>query len=415
MKPANKLRTLFLTIFIVVFSSIQFAQSQPYVILISFDAFRWDYSNRNITPNIEYLVDNGVKAQSFKPVFPSKTFPNHLSIITGLYPEHHGIIFNDFYNTFTGAHFHLSDSVQVRESTWYKGEAFWETAKHQGIITASYFWPGSDINSEYRRPDYYLHYAHNTPYAERVKGVIDWLKLPYNKRPHFISVYFELTDDIGHKYGPDSPQIDTAIATLDSTIGNLLTSLSDIRMRDSVNIILVSDHGMTNTSGDRVINIEEMLKGYDVKYSNSGPVMMIQPKENDLEKVYSILKRNENHYKVYKKEDIPSYYHFSENPFIYKILVVADLGWSAIIDKELKWYKPGSTGGNHGYDNNTLDMQGTFIAEGPQFKKNYKTGTINCLDVYPLLCKIFNVVPSGNIDGQLDRIKFILKDTDQQK
>jgi ectonucleotide pyrophosphatase/phosphodiesterase family protein 5 len=404
------LKKLFLTIFVIFFSSIQFAQSQPYAILISFDAFRWDYSNRNITPNIESLVENGVKAQTFKPVFPSKTFPNHISIITGLYPEHHGIIFNDFYNIFTGAHFKTSDSVEVRDSRWYKGEAFWETARHQGIITASYFWPGSDVNSEYRRPNYYYHYKHSTPYAQRVKGVIDWLRLPYNKRPHFITLYFELADDIGHKYGPNSPQIDTAIATLDSTIGNLITSLSDIQMRDSVNIILVSDHGMTNISANRIVNVEEMLKGYKVRYSNSGPVMMIQPKQNELEEIYSILKRNEKHYKVYKKENIPNCYHFSQNPFIYKILLVADLGWSVITNKESKWYKPGSTGGNHGYDNNTLDMQGTFIASGPQFKKNYKTGTIRCIDVYPLLCRIFNVVPSGNIDGRLDRIKYIQKE-----
>ena len=410
MKLVLNLKKLFLTIFIIFFSSIQFAQSQPYTILISFDAFRWDYSNRNLTPNIESLIETGVKAHTFKPVFPSKTFPNHISIITGLYPEHHGIIFNDFYNIFTSAHFRLSDSVEVRDSRWYKGEAFWETARHQGIITASYFWPGSDVNSEYRRPNYYYHYMHNTSYAQRVKGVIDWLQLPYNKRPHFITLYFELADDIGHKYGPDSPQINTAIATLDSTIGNLIASLSDILMRDSVNIILVSDHGMTNISADRIVNIEEMLKGYKVKYSNSGPIMMIQPKQNELEEIYSILKRNEKHYKVYKKENIPNYYHFSQNPFIYKILLVADLGWSVITNKELKWYKPGSTGGNHGYDNNTLDMQGTFIASGPQFKKNYKTGTIRCIDVYPLLCRIFNVVPSGNIDGHLDRIKYILKE-----
>ncbi|MEJ2506394.1 MAG: ectonucleotide pyrophosphatase/phosphodiesterase, partial [Ignavibacteriaceae bacterium] len=236
----------------------------------------WDYSNRNITPNIESFAENGVNAQSLKPVFPSKTFPNHISIITGMYPEHHGIIFNDFYNTFTGSHYKLSDSVEVRDSRWYKGEAFWETAKHQGIITASYFWPGSDINMEYRRPNYYYHYSHDTPYKQRINGVIDWLKLPYNKRPHFITLYFELTDDVGHRYGPNSPQIDTAIASLDSTFGSLLNSLRNIQMIDSVNIILVSDHGMTDVSGDRIINIEEMLKGYDVKYSNYGPVMMIQ-------------------------------------------------------------------------------------------------------------------------------------------
>jgi len=409
-KHINKLHIVIFLFTILVFTSIQYAQSQPYVILISFDAFRWDYSNRNITPNIESLVQNGVKAQSLKPVFPTKTFPNHISIITGMYPEHHGIIFNQFYNRFTDSSFNTWDSIQVRESQWYKGEAFWETARQQGIITASYFWPGSDLNLEFRRPDYYYHYVHKRPYEQRVQGVIDWLKLPYEKRPHFITSYFDLTDGIGHDFGPDSPQINTAIASLDSTLGSLLTSLRDIKMLDSVNIILVSDHGMTYTSGDRAVNIEEMLKGYEVDYSNSGPAMMIQPKQNELEKVYSILKSNENHYKVYKKKNIPAYFHFSKNPLISEILLVADLGWSVIRDKDLKWYKPGTIGGNHGYDNNTLDMHGTLIASGPQFKKNYKTGTINSIDIYPLLCKIFNIVPNPNIDGRLDRIEFILNE-----
>lgn len=409
-KLFNKLYIWVIFLILVVFSINQFAQSQPYVILISVDAFRWDYSDRNITPNIESLVQNGVKAQSLKPVFPSKTFPNHISIITGMYPEHHGIIFNEFYNRFTGAYYKTWDSVQVIESQWYKGEAFWETARQQGIVTASYFWPGSDINLDFRRPDYYYHYVHKKPYIERVKGVIDWLKLPYAKRPHFITMYFDLTDGVGHDFGPDSPQIDTAIASIDSTLGDLLTSLNDINMSDSVNIILVSDHGMTYTSGDRIINIEEMLNGYEVDYSNSGPVMMIQPKQNELEEVYSLLKKNENHYKVYKKKEIPAYYHFSDNPLISDILLVADLGWSVIRNKDLKWYKPGTIGGNHGYDNNTLDMQGTFIACGPQFKKGYKTGMINNIDIYPLLCKIFNIVPNHNIDGQLERIEFILNE-----
>ena len=411
MKTSLKyLKNKIVVLTIILFSSFTFSQSQPYVILISFDAFRWDYVDRDESPNIDTLIQKGVKAISFQPVFPSKTFPNHLSIITGMYPEHHGIIFNDFRNPFDNRYFKISDTVEVRESEWYRGEAFWETAKRQGIITASYFWPGSDIDLGYRQPDYYYKYKHSRPYKDRIKGVIDWLELPYNKRPHFITMYFELTDDVGHRKGPDSPEINWAIASLDSTLGNLLSDLNNIGMRDSINIILVSDHGMTKVSTDKVINVEEMLNGYTCEYSNSGPVMMVSPVKEDLEKVYSILSKNENHYKVYKKNNVPSYYHFSQNPMILDILLVADLGWSLITSSSLKWMKSESFNGNHGYDNHQMDMQGIFIAEGPVFKNHYKTGTINCLDVYPLLCKIFNVVPNSNIDGQLDRIEFILKE-----
>ena len=173
---------------IILFAALSYSQSQPYVILISFDGYRWDYVNRGITPNINLLIDDGVKASSFKPVFPTKTFPNHISIITGMYPENHGIIFNDFKNPFNGRVYRIRDSIEVRDSRWYKGEAFWETARRQGIITASYFWPSSDINLEYRRPNYYHHYEHERPYDVRVTGVLEWLKLPYDPRPHFITM-----------------------------------------------------------------------------------------------------------------------------------------------------------------------------------------------------------------------------------
>src|SRR3990172_872166 len=333
----RNIRTYITILIIALFPPAYFSQSQPYVILISFDGFRWDYINRNITPNISSLIEQGVEALSLKPVFPSKTFPNHLSIITGMYPENHGIIFNEFDDSFTDTHYDIRDSVEVTESRWYRGEAFWETAKRQGIITASYFWPGSEINLEYRRPDYFHHYEHERPYPDRINGVLNWLKLPYSKRPHFITTYFDLTDGIGHRFGPNSPEIDIAIASLDSTLGSMLSGLSEIQMRDSVNIILVSDHGMTEVSVDRIINVEEMLTNYNINYSNYGPLMMISPKDDNVEEVYTLLKINENHYKVYYREEIPSYYHFSHNPLISKILLVADIGWSLIFNENLKW------------------------------------------------------------------------------
>jgi predicted AlkP superfamily pyrophosphatase or phosphodiesterase len=219
-----------------------------------------------------------------------------------------------------------------------------------------------------------------------------------------------LTDGVCHRYGPNSPEIDIAISSLDSTLGNLLSGLEEIQMRDSVNIILVSDHGMTEVHFEKIINVEEMLEGYRFVSSNSGSVMMISADDSDIEKIYSLLKKNENHYKVYMKNNIPPYYHFSKSPMISEILLVAEMGWAVITNKNLKWMKPENYNGNHGYDNHHLDMHGVFIAAGPQFKNNYKTGTINCLDVYPLLCKIFNIIPNNNIDGNLERIEFILNE-----
>ncbi len=385
------------------------AQRQPYVILISFDGFRWDYVDRNITPNFDFMKEYGVSASSLRPCFPSKTFPNHLSIITGMYPEHHGIISNNFKDYFNGKYFTLGDSTEARNAFWYKGEAFWETAERQGIISASYYWPGSDLSLSYRDPEYFYHYDHSKPYKERVDKIIDWLSLPQEKRPHFITSYFAATDDYGHKYGPNSPEINFAIAKEDSVLGYLFQELKKIKMMDSTNIIIVSDHGMTEIGKDRVVNIEQILDGYKYESGDFGPFMLIQPAEGELENVFRKLIENENHFKVYKKEDVPEYFHYSDNPLIPKIVIIAENGWSVETNKSFENMKKYNNKGNHGYDNFSMDMNGIFYAMGPAFKVNYKVGTIDNIDIYPLLCKIFGVLPNHKIDGKPERIEYILK------
>lgn len=377
----------------------------PYVILVSFDGFRWDYVNRNITPNIQKVIDEGTHALSLRPSFPSKTFPNHISIITGMYPEHHGIISNGFKNLKTGDTYRFENDYSQRESKWYLGEAFWETAEQNGIRTASHFWPGSTLNDETRRPTYFKYYDHYKPYKERIDTLVKWLQLQEEKRPHFLTVYFDETDTKGHIFGPNSPEINKSIRKCDSLIEYLNIGLENIGMRDSVNVIIVSDHGMTETSKDRVINIEEILNGYEYYYGDSGPFMLIQPKVDEVETVYNILKENEFHYKVYTKENIPSHYHYSDNELITDIILIADKGWYLAYQKDIDNWKDGAT---HGYDNNLTDMHGIFIASGPSFKKNYKTGTVLNIDIYPLLCEIYGIQPNKNIDGKLERISFLL-------
>lgn len=383
-------------------------QGKPYVILVSYDAFRWDYTDRGLTPNLNSIRKIGVSALSLRPAFPSKTFPNHLAIITGMYPEHHGIIHNEFNDPFSGRKYSISDTNAVIDSRWYLGEDFWETAERQGIKTASYFWPSTPRNIPYRNPHYYEIYEHNRPYGKRIEGVIDWLKMPYKDRPHFITLYMHETDAQGHRYGPNSPQVNRAIRQLDSLSGILLQKLKDINMYDSTNVIFLSDHGMTEVSTERLVNIEEML-GKGSRMDGDGPVMMIEPKEGELAKVYEKLKANENHFKVYTRDNIPGYFHFNDNPFIYSLILVADPGWSLVDNSAKASYLKYNSKGNHGYDNNFIDMHGIFFAEGPAFKKGYATGTLWNVDIYPLLCRIFNIMPRKNIDGDLDRIEFLLK------
>ncbi|MEJ5263083.1 MAG: ectonucleotide pyrophosphatase/phosphodiesterase [Ignavibacterium sp.] len=387
-----------------------YSQNIPYTILISFDGFRWDYTSRGITPNFDYIEKNGVKALSLKPSFPSITFPNHISIATGMYPQNHGVIANTMYDPVTNKLYQLRDTSEVRNPYWYKGEFIWETAKRQGVKTASYFWPGSEINLDYRRPDYYEKYEHERDYVERINGVINWLKMPFSERPKFITLYYDLADSEGHRFGPNSPEVNAAISKLDSLIGILFTKLDEINLRDSVNIIIVSDHGMTEISNERYVNIEEIADNPNCKFINRGAVMNIFIKnKNEVDDVYLKLKKNEKHYRVYKPEDIPSYYHFNFNHLIGDLFVLAEPGWSVGTNKDkdrMNDYK----GGNHGFDNSFIEMHGIFYAIGPSFKKNYKTGTIENINIYPLLCKIMNIKPKQNIDGKLENIEFILKE-----
>ncbi len=402
-------KKIFILFALILFPLVIYSQPQPYVILISFDGFRWDYANRGITPNIDIMKKNGVSALSLRPSFPSKTFPNHYAIISGMYPENNGLIANSMHNPYTNEHFKLSDSIQVRNGRWYLGEAFWETAQRNGIISASYFWPGSEISPEYRRPKYYEKYDHNRDYKARVNGVINWLKLPYEKRPHFLTLYFSATDDKGHKFGPNSNEVNQAIVKEDNMLGLLFKKLKEINLYDSTNVILVSDHGMSEISKDRTVNIQDIIKDYDVEYQQGGPFMLIQPKPDEVDQVYKLLLKNENHFNVYTKENIPARFHYSNNPFIPDIIISADLGWSLTTNKSAKYISKMKTGATHGWDNYTLDMNGIFFAMGPSFKVGYKTGTINNIDIYPLLCEIFKISPRSNIDGKLENIEFFLK------
>ena len=396
-------------ILILIFSLNLYAQEKPYVILISMDGFRWDYIYRGITPNLNKLADEGVYALSLKPSFPSKTFPNHYSIITGMYPENHGIIFNSFTNTFTGETYRIGDTISTRQSKWYKGEAFWETANRHNIKTASFFWVGSEQDVDYKRPTYFYHYNQNISFEERVNGVIKWLQLPENERPQFITLYFEEPDSKGHSFGPNSPETNKAIALVDSMLGLLIDKLKNIGMEDKVNIIVVSDHGMTEISDKRIINIEEILKDYKCKFYGMGTSIMIDAEPDKLNEIYQALKKNEKNYRVYMKDEIPEYFHFSKNPFILPIIVIAETGWTLVTNEYFKRTRSYSIRGEHGFDNHHLDMHGIFIAKGPAFRSGYKTGTLWNVDVYPLLCKIFNITPNNLIDGDINRIGFILK------
>ncbi len=382
-----------------------FPAEKPTLILVSFDGFRWDYAQRGLTPNLEFMAQSGVKASSLEPAFPSKTFPNHLSIITGMYPENHGIIYNQIADPFSGRHYDIGNDPSNKQGRWYQGEAIWETLQRQGVRTASYFWPGSEIEVEERHPGIFERYQHNRPYEERIDGVLRWLQLPEEKRPQFITLYFHETDSFGHQFGPDSPEINIAIARLDTMLGRLFAGLKQIDQFATTSIIVVADHGMTAIDTNRVVRVDKFLHREKYETMGYGPMIGIRPEAGRINAVFERLNKQEARYKVYKREDVPAWFHYSKHPFIPPLILIAEMGWTLTTEPVEQLGK-----GNHGYDNHHLEMHAIFFARGPAFKKGYRCGTLRNIDIYPMICRIFNVLPRQNIDGSLERIGFILQD-----
>ena len=384
---------------------------KPYVLIISMDGFRWDYLDRGITPHINTMAEEGVRAIGFEPAFPSKTFPNHYTIVTGLYPQNHGLVNNRFVNPATGERYKVGDTVSVRNDKWYRGETLWATAARQGIKSASYFWPGSETHLPYKHPTYFKRYNGTIPHDQRIQGIIDWLQLPEEQRPHLLFLYFSDTDDFGHRFGPESAQINKAIKLLDDKLGLLRKKLADIAMLDKVNIILLSDHGMTKLYSDRIINLADIVDMKRHLFSGYGPLVQFFTKHSaEQNELIQKLRAKAKGYSVYTKETIPAYFHYSANSFIGDIILVADLGYSFVTGpRDYEKRKKHNPRGDHGYDNRALDMQGIFVASGPAFKISYKTVTLMNVDVYPLVCNILGITPNQMIDGRLERIEQVLK------
>lgn len=380
--------------------------NSPIVVLVSLDGFRWDYPDRGFSPKINSIANEGVRALSLKPQFPTMTFPNHYSIITGLLPEHHGIIANNFMNKYDSSSFSLRQP-EVSNSKWYNGEAFWQTARRNGIITASYFWPGSDIDLKYRTPDYYYNYEHNKPYEQRVAQVLKWLAMPDSTKPRFITLYFDETDSKAHKYGTESDELNQGIRKVDNMIAILDSGITALGLNRIVNLIILSDHGMSNISSERVISLKYLIDNdVSLKMTELSTMVFIYPPAEQKLMIYNKIKSKENGFKVYLKENIPERYHYKHHPSIGDIVLIADKGW--IFNQEGKWKEDYIA--THGYDDKDMDMHGIFIAKGPAFKTHFRSSSINNLDIFPLLCSIFGIYPTTKIDGDLLNIIHVLKE-----
>ncbi len=384
------------------------SKDPPTIILISIDAFRWDYPEKAETPNLDFLIKSGVRAKSLTPCFPTKTFPNHYTIVTGLYPQNHGIIANNMYDPLRKKPFKLSIPEAIHDPEWWGGEPIWVTAEKKGLKTACYFWPGSETKIKGLLPTYFFNYDGEVPNEDRIKQVLKWLDLPLHQRPSLITTYFSTLDDAGHHYGPDSKEVAEAIHTSDSVIGILLNGLQERKLLQKVNVIIVSDHGMAATRADQIIFLDDYIDLDGVDVVDWNPVAVINSAEGEKEKIYQKLMNAHPKLKVYKKEEVPERFHFGKHPVTPKIVAIADEGWSisshAYVDR-----RPGyGDGGNHGFDDQLTSMGATFIASGPAFKAGVTVEPFRNIHIYELMAEILDLKPAPN-DGSLDSVRIMLK------
>ena len=373
------------------------------LILISIDGFRWDYFDKVETPNFDRLIANGSKADGLKTSYPSKTFPNHISIVTGNYPSNHGIISNYFYDADFDEYFYIgAGSTAAQDGKWIDAEPIWVTIEKQAKRAMIMFWPMSDAEIMGIRPSKYYVYNEDPTNLARMDQILSWLLHTGNARPSFLASYFSVVDSIGHSYGPDGDETIEAIRVVDKAIGHLIDGLEAQNILNEVNIMIVSDHGMTETPDTKVINIADYINLDDVVTVGGGPFMEIRPNEGKLESVYQALQNIDNT-QVFKKEDIPDKFNYKNNNRIEPILLLADEHWSIMT--------PGRTpiAGSHGYDPDYQSMNGIFIAHGPAFKSGFSGPEIHNIHLYEMMCKILGVVPANN-DGSLDVSNVFLND-----
>lgn len=383
----------------------QAAEASPYVVLVSLDGFRYDYMEKYHAKHLQALAAQGAVApKGMIPSYPSLTFPNHYTLVTGLYPEHHGIVANSFYDPVSKQRYSYRDPAASTDGAWYGGTPLWALAEKQGMRSACFYWPGSEAKIDGELPTYYLKFDDRFSDEKRIEQVIAWLKMPPAQRPHFITLYYSNVDHAGHAYGPDSPQTGAAVAHVDELMGNLWSQLS--RTQLSVDLVVVADHGMAQEQGpwidlDKYTSLENFVVVGSQLYPNS---------EAAAEKAYQDLKIKSDAFTVYRRNRVPAALHFDSNPREGDPVIVANGPYAIRAHGPVGGEStPPPEAGVHGYDSQLVpSMRALFIAVGPDIRPGTKLEPFENVNVYPLLANILGLNPP-KVDGSLNVLSHILK------
>lgn len=372
-------------------------QDKPYVILISADGFRYNYAEEFNATNLQAFAREGVKASSMIPSFPSTTYPNHYAMATGLYPAHNGIVQNIFYDRDRKTFYSSSRRKNTEDASWYGGTPLWALAEQQQMLAANFYWVGSNAPIKGVYASYYYIENDKIPIDRRIQSVVNWLKLPAEKRPHLITFYFPKVDDEGHEYGPDAPQVGNAVQGVDSAVYALTKAVNATGIK--VNFIFVSDHGMSEPDTKNTLPTPPALD--TSKFIISGDRMVVEliaKKAADIQKTYEGLKKTAVDYDVYLRDSIPAHLHSAASDDRYNR--IGDILLMPHYPKMFNLFNKKLDRGQHGYDPVAVkDVQATFFAWGPAFKKHLEIGSFPNVDIYPLITTILGLHYTEKIDG----------------
>jgi len=382
-------------------------QEKHYVILISADGFRYDYAKKYNATHLLALAGDGVQAESMQPSFPSVTFPNHYSIVTGMYPSHHGLVGNQFYDPALGRRYSMRGAT-VTEPVWYGGTPLWVLAEQQQMLSASFYWVGSEAAEKGILPTYYYHYNELIKMQERIRIVKNWLALPPEKRPHMITVYFPEVDHAGHSFGPDAAQTAEAVKLIDAAVHDLTKAVASTGL--PVDFIFLADHGMANVRTEEMVHIAPIDTGRFIT-SGEGTLVNIYAKkgwEGDIKELYQQLSRNAGDYDVYLKANVPAKLHYGTADDKYNR--IGDIVIIPHYPHLLSLNNSRTGAGQHGFDPTvTKEMHATFYAWGPDFKTQLKIPSFENVNVYPIVTKILGLNITDKIDGTMAVADKILK------
>jgi predicted AlkP superfamily pyrophosphatase or phosphodiesterase len=383
-------------------------QDKPYLVLVSLDGFRADYLDRFELPNLRRVMRRGTRAKWMNPVFPTLTFPNHYSLVTGLHPGRHGIVGNSFFDPVRKQKYVMSDASTTTDGTWYSGEPIWVTAETQGMVAACYFWPGSEAAIKGVRPTFVTAYDGKVPNDTRVQAVLDWLGLPPGPRPHMITLYFSEVDAASHDGPLDSPNVERAAQSLDRSIGMLLDGLDALPIRDRIHLLLTSDHGMASANVAQVIPVESVADLTGVVATFDGPVTSLHV--GDPARAIQLrdqINSKLQHGRAYLRQELPERFQYREDPRGGDVIAVMEEGWTlrragAKPPRMEHW-------GTHGWDPALASMRAVFVAMGPTIRAGVAIEPVENVDVYPFMTELLGLRAAAGIDGRSGRIASMVR------